>query len=72
MDFTTSWPKQDGYYWFVDTEYPAPQIGFIQRDILWYGDVTYRQTDCSADRKRGIRIGDQIRPPHCSQVRITE
>lgn len=28
MNFVKQLPKVQGYYWYVDTEYPIPQIGF--------------------------------------------
>jgi hypothetical protein len=71
MDFTCKWPVESGYYWFVDTDHPNPEIAFIQRDVLYYGDQQYRKSHCEPGR-RGIRIGDQIKRPHLSQIRIND
>lgn len=70
MKFTSNWPTVNGYYWFVDTDYPVPQIGFIQGDGLYHGENRYPKQSAEPDRKYGLKIGDPIIPPACTDVEI--
>ena len=72
MDFTTNWPKACGYYWFIDTEYPQPCIGYVMHDRLHYGQHEYKRALCCLPGRPGIRIGDEIKQVHCTDVRIVE
>lgn len=61
MIFKLKPPLESGNYWFVDVDYPVPQIGFFLQPILYYGATEY---DFRHDfTQKHIAIGDIIRPP---------
>lgn len=72
MDFTTDWPKTAGWYWFVNTDYPAPTIGFIQGSTLYDSGREYERERHCIPGRYGIRIGDLIVPPDCADCRVSE
>jgi hypothetical protein len=67
MKFTRNWPRLSGYYWFVDTEYPAPVLGFIQGNNLYHGDHVYKRDSTQRPGRYGIRIGDNVPVPPCTE-----
>lgn len=73
MKFTRRWPKEAGYYWFVDIEYPQPVLGFIQDHELFRigSDRTYHRKDALLARF-GIRIGDRVDVPACTDCVVTD
>lgn len=70
MEFSTNWPKESGYYWFVDTSYPQPKIGYLLRDTLFDGQTPYNRDTRGV--QRFIRIGDRIEEPACEDCKILD
>lgn len=70
MKFKKKFPKGRGYYWYVDTDYPVPKIGFLESGVL-YGDgplQVYNEDEMGT--KDHIRIGDRIDDPDPKESEI--
>lgn len=64
MHFNKKFPGENGYYWYIDLEYPVPVIGFIQGNELHaHTQVVHKEHDSGTSKF--IRIGDRINEPDC-------
>lgn len=66
MRFTKQTPQfTSGLIWYVETEYPIPKVGFWTS----WNNRLYQNTSCTEYFRsfKGIRFGDQIIPPVCSE-----
>ena len=75
MNFWCSWPKESGWYWYVDLEYPIPKIGFVDgtnKRLYEVGvDRCYKENDILKFRQDiGIRIGDKLDEPDMANATI--
>jgi hypothetical protein len=68
MKFHKSWPKESGYYWYVDTHYPIPKIGFLLQSVLYDGNKEYQ----AVLHAKFIRVGDMIPSPPCNENEIVD
>jgi len=59
-------PKESGYYWYVDKEYPQPVIGFVSGN--WFFDS--RNNEVTRFVGRWIFIGPMIPQFDCKDVNI--
>ena len=75
MNFWCSWPKESGWYWYVDLEYPIPKIGFVDGTNKRLYEVGinrwYKENDILKSRQDiGIRIGDKLDEPEMANATI--
>lgn len=63
MKFVKQLPTHQGYYWYVDMEYPVPQIGF--RGPLYKFYNSKMQELPEQYLLTNIRFGDRIEEPSC-------
>jgi len=61
MKFTKNMPKESGYYWYIDKEYPNPFIGFVANGSFYEKS----NRDYTNYIGRFILIGDFIPAPDC-------
>ena len=68
MKFKKQVPSVNGYYWYIDNDYPVPSIGFVQDGNLhdWGNKHIHRPND----RQNRLRIGDMIETPDCRDNEI--
>lgn len=68
QDFVGKIPKEDGYYWYVDKEYPLPRVGMVALNKF------YDSSDCRQDRTEYVGshyfIGPMIPSFPCHKVKI--
>ena len=70
MKFKKEVPSKQGYYWYVDTTYPIPKIGFIGPFSEFFND-RMMPIDKGLVYKF-IRIGDFIPTPDVQDQEIEE
>ena len=64
MKFKREFPRQGGYYWYVDKVCPIPQIGFIRHGTLYKNGKTQVWNEFEKGTGKHVRIGDRIDYPH--------
>lgn len=67
-DFTGKIPRESGYYWYIDKEYPQPVIGFVSGG-KFYG---HRNRESTQYVGKYLFIGPQVPQLHCTEVNIVE
>ena len=70
MKFKKEVPSRQGYYWYVDTTYPIPKIGFIGPFSQFFTEQ-WTPVDNLVMLKI-IRIGDFIPTPDVQDQEIEE
>jgi hypothetical protein len=63
MKFTKNLPKEDGYYWYIYTEYPLPKI-------VWYSNYYKKFWDWGRETIPGkyCRFGDRVEQPILEEI----
>lgn len=70
MKFKKKFPKQGGYYWYVDTDYPVAKIGFLHFRTLYGNGNKQAYKEHEKGTIDHIRIGDRIDRPHPQKIEI--
>jgi len=70
MKFKKKFPKQGGYYWYVDTDHPVAKIGFLEGVILYGSGVLQIYNEGEMGTRDHIRIGDRIDDPDPKEFEI--
>lgn len=70
MKFKKAWPEENGYYWYVDTSYAVPKLGFVLQDSLIDDNVVYKQDEKYTNTF--IRFGDRIKDPSVTEMEIED
>lgn len=66
MKFKQELPKRSGVYWYVDIDYPIPQIAYV--DVKFGGGVDFYElcggrTTLTIGHIKHLRWGDEIVAP---------
>lgn len=62
MKFTKKLPVHEGYCWYVSTEYPNPEIGYVSGSVFF--DTRWnRYPEDSLYRDKFLRFGEPIEKP---------
>lgn len=64
LEFRKEIPKVDGYYWYIDLEYPVPVIGYIAMGRFY----NRHNSDDTAHVAKHYRIGPRIAEPQLSEI----
>jgi len=68
MKFRKQIPTKPGLYWYVDKDYPDPQICYLMFNHMY--TINGGETILKQDHYEHYRWGDEIEKPPCKENKV--
>ena len=74
MEFSKQFPKEDGLYYYLDTEYPIPQVAFcfIRSNQNWMQIIGRPDFHVQHGFLKYFRWGPAVPLPDCPDIKIVD